>query len=330
MKSNNKLKAIILDKDVCTDILKSKKLAIIGYGNQGRAQALNLKDSSFDVCVGLRGNSNSISIVKDDDLINLSIEEAISSCDIISILIPDNSIAEAWKISILPYLKKGQTVLFSHGYNVHYKLIDIPEYINVIMVAPSGGGNLVRSEFKSGRGVPNLLAVYQDYTSQSDEIVKAYSKAIGGTRICAFYSTFSEETETDLFGEQAILTGGIPWLLNKSFKVLLEEGYDPVVSWFVCYYELKTIVDLFHHKGFDYLFDSISDTAKYGGLNKGKFLMDDDFELKLKKMIMDIKSGDFNKELSNVKNFTKNQSSFKDIEYYTKKILEILKNQDSN
>ena len=127
----------------------------------------------------------------------------------------------------------------------------------------------IRSEFKNGGGVPNLLAEYQDYTNQSDEIVKAYSKSIGGTRVCAFYSTFSEETETDLFGEQAILTGGIPWLLNKSFKVLLEEGYDPVVSWFVCYYELKTIVDLFHDKGFDYLFDSISDTAKYGGLYKG-------------------------------------------------------------
>ena len=329
MKFNNKSKAIILDKDVSTDILKSKKLAIIGYGNQGRAQALNLKDSSFDVCVGLREESQSILIVKDDGLMNLSIKEAVSNCDIISILIPDNSIAEVWKISILPYLNKGQTVLFSHGYNVHYKLINIPDYINVIMVAPSGGGNLVRSEFKNGGGVPNLLAVYQDYTNQSDEIVKAYSKAIGGTRVCAFYSTFSEETETDLFGEQAILTGGIPWLLNKSFKVLLEEDYDPIVSWFVCYYELKTIVDLFHDKGFDYLFDSISDTAKYGGLSKGKFLMDDDFELKLKKMITDIKSGDFNKELSNVKNFTKNQSSFKDIEHYTKKILEILKNKDS-
>ena len=315
---------IINDNDVNLDILKSKKIAILGYGNQGRAQSLNLRDSHLDVVVGLRENSATIKRVKGDGLKAVSIKEAVENADIISILIPDHTIPDVWKKYILPFLTKNQTILFSHGYNVHYKQIEIPTDVNVVMVAPSGGGNLVRDEFKNGSGVPNLLAVHQDYTGTSENIIKSYSKAIGGTRICAFYSTFSEETETDLFGEQAILTGGIPWLLNKSFKVLLKKGYSPIVSWFVCYYELKTIIDLFHSKGFNYLFDSISNTAKYGGLTKGKFLMDEEFDKKLEKILSDIKTGHFVDELSSINDFNKDQDSFDEIQSYTEKIFKLL------
>ena len=315
---------IITDKDVSIKILQNKKIGIIGYGNQGRAQALNLNDSNINVIIGLRSNSKSALIIENDGLEYKKIEDVVVDCDILSILIPDKSIANVWKNRILPNLKDNTTILFSHGYNVHYKLIDIPANINVIMVAPSGGGDLVRSEFEKGKGIPNLLAIYQDYTGESNELVKSYSKAIGGTRICAFFSTFQEETETDLFGEQAILTGGIPWLINNSFNVLIDKGYSPIVSWFVCYYELKTIVDLFHSKGFNYLFDSISDTAKYGGLTKGKLLMNEAFKSNLSLMLDDIRNGNFHKEISKTNKINENQHLFEDIEYYTQKLLKLL------
>ena len=166
------------------------------------------------------------------------------------------------------------------------------------MVAPSGGGNIVRSKFVEGEGVPSLIAVENDFTGNSLEIAKAYAKGIGSTRVCSFISTFKEETETDLFGEQVLLTGGIPYMINKSLKVLLEAGYSPVVAWFVCYYEIKTIVDLFHQKGFDYLYSAISDTAKYGGITRGDYLIDKDIEKKMKKILSDIQQGRFKKELS--------------------------------
>ena len=319
------MKKIILNKDADLNLLKDVNIGIIGYGNQGRAQALNLNDRNLKIKIGLRKESPTARKVIKDGLEHSIISEVVKWSDLICILIPDHQIKIVFKNEILPNIKTGSTLLFSHGYAVHYNQIQIPGNINIIMVAPSGGGAMVRSEFLKGSGVPNLIAIEQDISNSSFEIAKSYSRAIGGTRVCAFLSTFSEETETDLFGEQAILTGGIPWLLNKSFKVLIEEGYDPIVSWFVCYYELKTIVDLFHSKGFDYLFDSISETAKYGGLTRGKFLMDDNFDLKLKNMIKNIKNGDFNNELSKAKNFDKNRSSFKELEGYTQKMLKLLK-----
>jgi len=319
---------IILNKDVSIKILDGKKISVIGYGNQGKAQALNLHDSGINVSVGLRSSSKSRKKVENDGLITLSVEEVVKQADIISVLISDKHIQKVWEKSILPNLKKGQTVLFSHGYNVHYNLIAIPEFINVVMVAPSGGGNLVRTEFEKGGGVPTLLAVYQDYTGESDNIVKAYSKAIGGTRICAFYSTFKEETETDLFGEQSLLTGGIPYMINKSFKVLLEGGYSPIVAWFVCYYELRTIIDLFHDKGFKYLYDAISDTARYGGVTKGNHLIDDAMEEKLKTMLNNIQSGEFHREFIKSKPINKLDPNFDSIEEINKMILNLI-NKDS-
>ena len=194
-------------------------------------------------------------------------------------------------------LRENQTLIFSHGYNIHYKLINPPKYVNVAMIAPSGGGNVLRQKYKQGSGIPALIAIENDFTGDVLDLIKSYGLAIGSAKVCLFSSTFKEETETDLFGEQVLLTGGIPYYINKSLKVLLEAGYSPQVAWFVCYYEIKTIIDLFHEKGLDYLYEAISETAKYGGITRGKFLIDKSIEDKMKKILNDIQSGSFHKEL---------------------------------
>ena len=294
---------VFFDKDISTDILKNKKIGVIGYGNQGRAQALNLRDSGFDVCVGIRKKSPTIKNLNNDNISYDSIENVVVASDVISILVPDSKAPYVFNQSINPHLTKGKALLFSHGYNVYYKLINCPKFIDVIMVAPSGGGAMLRKEYVNNSGIPALLAVDQNYTGNALELAKAYSKAIGSSRICSFLSTFKEETETDLYGEQSILTGGLPMMIEKSLKVLLEAGYSPIVAWFVCYYEVKMIVDLFHEKGIDYLYNAISDTARYGGLKSGNYLIDDKYEKKLKKVLSDIQSGQFRKE------FDKNSDS---------------------
>ena len=299
-KSHFKLEnKIIFNNDVKSNFLVEKKIGIIGYGNQGRAQSLNLKDSALEVMVGLRNDSKSIDKIKQDNISYDTIENAVCWADIVSVLVPDKLMPHVYYKYIQLHLKEGQTLLFSHGFNVHYNLIKVPSNINVIMVAPSGGGALVRNKYKEGSGVPSLLAVDQDFTGDSLLLVKSYSKAIGSTRVCSFISTFKEETETDLFGEQVLLTGGIPHIIDKSLKVLIDAGYSPVVAWFVCYYEIKTIIDLFHDKGIEYLYGAISDTAKYGGIKTGKYLMDDDMENKIKSVLKKIQSGEFSKELQN-------------------------------
>ena len=290
---------LYFNKDADLEIIKDKVVGIIGFGNQGRAQALNLIDSKVKVIVGIRKKSKSIKKLKKLKIKYDTIAQVVQKSDVLSLLVPDKNMTSIYNKEIHPYLRKGQTLLFSHGYNIHYKLIIPPKNINVVMVAPSGGGNIVRDTYKIGQGVPTLIAIHNDYSGDSLDIVKSYSKAIGGTRICAFMSTFKEETETDLYGEQVILTGGLPAYINKSLKVLLEPGYDPVVAWFVCYYELKTIVDLFHEEGFNFLYNSISDTAKYGGMKSGQYLIDDKIEYKMKKIITDIKSGKFADDLKN-------------------------------
>ena len=286
---------LFFDKDIDFKIIESKRIGIIGYGNQGKAQALNLKDSGLNIKVGVR-NVDSISNRYEGMDYN-SIENVSSWADIISILVPDSAIPHVFNKQIKPYLQEKDTILFSHGYNITYNLITPPGNIDVIMVAPSGGGQMVRDEYIKGRGVPALIAVDQNYSGNALDIAKSYSKGIGSTRVCAFLSTFKEETETDLFGEQALLTGGLPMMIEKSLKVLLEDGYSPIVAWFVCYYEIKMIVDLFHSKGLDYLYKAISDTARYGGITSGKYLIDDNYESKLKHILQKIKSGEFKKEL---------------------------------
>ena len=312
---------LFFDKDISIDLIKDKNIGIIGYGNQGRAQALNLKDSKIKVVVGLRNASKSFDKAKKDSIKTVSIEKIFEDCDIICLLIPDNQI----KSLIDKYISKicdEQILLVSHGYAFVYEKIQVPNIKNVIMVAPSGGGHIVRSEFKKGHGVPALVACYS--SEKNIDLALAYAKAIGSSRAAVFKSTFREETETDLFAEQVLLTGGIPLMIIESYKVLLEEGYDPIVSWFVCFYEIKTIVDLIFKKGLNNFYDSISNTAKYGGLTRGAYLIDDSFKAKIKKIVVDIKNQKFHTELvdelkksndgTRLKNKIFNCKDFNDIE----------------
>jgi len=289
---------LFFDKDISISQVLNKKIGIIGYGNQGRAQALNLSDSKINVVVGLRKNSIGVKQLKKDKIPYLKIDEVIKESDIIALMIPDNEI-DAFISDNISKLKKNQTLLVSHGYSIVYGKAKIPEYLNIIMVAPSGGGKIVRSEYKKGFGVPALVAVHQDFSGESLDIALAYAKAIGSSRAAVFKSTFKEETETDLFGEQVILTGSIPLIIIESYKVLLEDGYDPVVAWFVCFYELKTIVNLMFDKGMESFYDMVSSTARYGGISRGKKLIDDNFKNKIKEILKDIKNGNFKAELEN-------------------------------
>lgn len=323
------LKDLYFEKDADKSIICSKVVAIVGYGNQGRAQALNLRDSNVKVIIGAR-NGKSSHIAKSDGFEVYTIEDACQKADVISILLPDQVMSQVYNESIRRGLRPGNTILFSHGYNIHYKKIIPPSDINVIMVAPSGAGKMVRQEFEKGSGVPNLIAVYQDKTSDAFELALSYSSAIGGTRTATFKSSFKEETETDLFGEQSVLTGGIPKLIQKTFKVMVESGYSPIVAWFVAYYEVKLIVDLFNENGFKFMNDAISDTAEYGGQTRGGFLMDSQFEDKLKSVLAQIQSGDFFKEWEHESNSgMKNLNTIRENESSSEfeKISEILLNE---
>ena len=290
------LNSLYFDKDADLSAIQAKSVAIIGYGNQGRAQALNLRDSGVKVVVGSREGGGSEEQAKSDGFNVLSIDQAVIDTDVIAILLPDQIMSVVYKESISPNLSAGKTIQFSHGYNIHYEKIIPPDDVDVIMVAPSGAGKMVREEFEKGSGVPNLIAIHQDYSGSACEVALSYSKAIGGTRSAAFRSTFKEETETDLFGEQAVLTGGIPRLIQNSFKVMVESGYSPIVAWFVSYYEVKLIVDLFNEKGFQFMNDAISDTAEYGGQTRGSRLMDESVTAKMKSFLDEIQSGEFFKE----------------------------------
>ena len=293
---------IYTDKDVKINCVKDKIVGIVGYGSQGRAQALNLKDSGVEVLIGLRKNSPSIKIAQDDGFKNiLSIAELSKKSEIISLLIPDEEIPHVFKNDMENNILEGKTLLFSHGYCVHYDKMSLPQNVNIIMVAPSGAGEIVRTRYLKNSGIPNLIAIHQDFTKDAFQIALSYSKCIGGTRVGSFISTFEEEVVTDLFGEQAILTGGIPSLIKKSFDVLVNHGYSPTVAWFVCYYEVKAIIDLFYDKGFDHLNKSISNIAEYGGHTRGDFLFDDNFTDKLSLILKQITNGSFDEEWSNEK-----------------------------
>ena len=283
-------------KDADLNLIKNKSIGIIGYGNQGRAQALNLLDGGMDVSIGLREESNSWKLAADSGFHCTSVNDIVKNCDIISLLIPDQVMKEVYSENIEPHLTEGKTLLFSHGYNIHYNLIQPPKFINVVMAAPSGAGSELRKQFKIGKGIPGLIAVHQDYSGDSFDIALAYSKAIGLTRMGVFKSTFKEETETDLFGEQIILTGGIPKLIQSAYKVLLEANYNPITAWFVCYYELKTIVDLFHSKGFEFMNQAISDTAEFGGITRGNRIINENVRNEMRLALEEIQSGKFHKE----------------------------------
>ena len=322
------------DKDISKNLLLGKTIGIIGYGNQGRAQALNLKDSGLDVIIGLRSNSKSQDLaIKDGFNKVVTIETLVKESDIICCLIPDEQIPNLFSNQIKSNLKIGQTLLFSHGYSIHFNYLSVPDFVNVILVAPSGSGLMVRKEYKEKRGVPNLIAVHQDYTKTALDIALSYSMSIGGTKIGAFLSTFEEETITDIFGEQAILTGGLPQLIQKSFNTLVESGYSPAISWLVCYYEVKSIIDSFHNQGFEFLSDSISNLAEYGGVTRGERLIDKKVDSQMKEILDEIKNGVFEKEWkiekeNNYKTLKNNKAKIKKskIEKTTKAMLKIIKN----
>ena len=284
---------IYMDKDINLDLIKSKKIAVIGFGSQGYGQSLNLRDSGCDVILGLRQGGKSDIKAKDYGLTTMSIADAVKHADIIQILIPDEIQAQVYKDEIEPNLRAGQYLMFSHGFNIHYGFIKPPKDINVIMVAPKAPGHTVRSEYKDGRGVPSLVAVYQDYTTDSLEIALSYAAAIGSGRTGIIETTFKEETETDLFGEQAVLCGGCSALIKTAFETLVEAGYSPYMAYFEVCHELKLIVDLIYQGGIEDMHYSISNNAEYGDLTRGTRLINPQVKSEMKKILEDIQSGKY-------------------------------------
>ncbi len=284
------------DEDVSLDVLKGKRIAVIGYGSQGHAHALNLKDSGLDVVVGLRKGGTSWEKAKADGLEVMEVAEAAASAQVIMMLIPDTLQPKVYEESIAPNLKEGDALAFAHGFNIHYGQIVPPNFVDVFMVAPKGPGSLVRRMYVEGKGVPCLAAVYQDYTGKAFEVALAYAKGIGGTRAGVLETTFKEETETDLFGEQVILCGGVTALIKAAFETLVEAGYQPEVAYFECLHELKLIVDLIYEQGISGMRKWVSDTAKYGDVTRGPRVIDEYVRERLWEILDEIQTGAFAKE----------------------------------
>ncbi len=284
------------DEDADLNLLKGKKIAIIGYGSQGHAHALNLKDSGLDVVVGLYEGSKSAERARQDGLTVLNVDDACEAADIIMILIPDEKQSKVYKENIERHLKPGNALVFAHGFNIHFHQIVPPEYVDVFMVAPKGPGHLVRRVFTEGKGVPDLVAVHQNYTGKAFETALAYAKGIGGTRAGVLETTFKEETETDLFGEQAVLCGGVTELMKAGFETLVEAGYQPEIAYFECIHEMKLIVDLIYEGGFANMRYSISDTAEYGDYLTGKRIITEDTRNEMKQVLKEIQTGEFAKK----------------------------------
>ena len=281
------------DGDADLAPLKSKKIAIIGYGSQGHAHALNLRDSGMDVRVGLRADSASRPKAEKAGLRVVDTATAAREADVVMILVPDEQGGEIYENDIAPGLKAGKYLAFGHGFNIHYKKIVPPKDVNVFMVAPKGPGHLVRSEYEKGRGVPCLLAIAQDPSGNTREVGLAYAKAIGGTRAGVLETTFKEETETDLFGEQAVLCGGLTELIRAGFETLVEAGYSPEMAYFECLHEVKLIVDLIYEGGIANMRYSISNTAEYGDMTRGRRVIGDETRKAMKALLGDIQSGKF-------------------------------------
>ena len=294
---------IYYDEDASLDYLKDKTVAIIGYGSQGHAHALNLRDSGIKVIIGLLAGSRSIEKAKAEGFEVYSPDEAAKKADVIMILTPDTVQPTLYQSAILPNLDEGNALAFAHGFNIHFGQIVPPSYVDVFLVAPKGPGHLVRWMYEEGKGVPGLFAVYQDFTGKAREIAMAYAKGIGATRAGLIETTFKEETETDLFGEQAVLCGGATALIKAGFETLIEAGYQPEVAYFECLHELKLIVDLIYQYGISGMRYSISDTARYGDVTRGKRVYEAVKPI-YKKILEEIQEGEFAKEwiLENVAN----------------------------
>lgn len=290
---------IFMDKDINVELIKSKKIAIIGFGSQGYGQGLNLVDSGCDVVFGLRPNGASAVKAKDYGLNVLSIEDAVKYADIVQLLIPDEIQAKVYKEQIEPYLRKGQYLMFSHGFNIHYGYITPPDGVNVIMVAPKAPGHTVRSEYVKGMGVPSLIAVEKDVSGDSREVSLSYASAIGSGKTGIIETSFREETETDLFGEQAVICGGIDYLIKSGFEALVEAGYSPYMAYFEVCHEMKLIVDLIYQGGIEDMHYSISNNAEYGDYTRGSRIIDSSVKDRMKEVIKQIQDGSYAKEFMN-------------------------------
>lgn len=284
------------NQDADLKLLDGKKVAVIGYGSQGHAHALNLKDSGVDVVVGLYEGSKSWEKAQKDGLKVLKVCDAVKESDIVMVLIPDTSQREVYEKDIKPYLKKGSALAFAHGFNIHFNQIVPDKDIDVFMVAPKGPGHLVRRVYLEGKGVPSLIAVYQDYTNKAKDLALAYAKGIGATRAGVIETTFKEETETDLFGEQAVLCGGVTELIKAGFDTLVAAGYQKEIAYFECLHEMKLIVDLLYEGGFERMRYSVSDTAEYGDYMVGRRIINEDTREEMKKVLEEIQSGKFARE----------------------------------
>jgi len=287
---------IYYEKDAKLETLKKKKIAIIGYGSQGHAQAQNLRDSGLDVIVAeLKGTPNYEKAIE-DGFKPISASDASAKAHVIQILAQDDVQAKLYQNEVRANLTKGKTLAFSHGFNIHFGQIVPPNNIDVIMIAPKGPGHLVRREYEKGAGVPALVAIFQDYTGKAKDTALAYAKGIGAARAGVIETTFKEETETDLFGEQCVLCGGVSELVRAGFDTLVEAGYQPEIAYFECLHELKLIVDLFYEGGISYMRYSVSDTAEYGDLMVGRRIINQDTRKEMKKVLEEVQNGKFARE----------------------------------
>jgi ketol-acid reductoisomerase len=284
---------IYYDNDADLGVLKGKTIAVLGYGSQGHAQSQNLRDSGLSVVVGLRKESRSWKQAQADGLKVMSVAEAAAVADIVQILVPDTSQSAVYKAEIEPQLKPGNAICFSHGFNIHYGQIIPPAGVDVFMVAPKGPGHLVRRVYTEGFGVPCLVAVYQDTSGKAFQLAMAYARGIGGTRAGVIETSFAEETETDLFGEQVVLCGGTSALIQAGFETLVNAGYQPEIAYFECLHELKLIVDLIYEQGISGMRHSISDTAEYGDFTRGKRIINQQIRQEMKTILDEIQTGKF-------------------------------------
>lgn len=282
-------------QDCNLSLLEGKTVAVIGYGSQGHAHALNLHESGVNVIVGLYNGSPSWEKAEKAGLTVKTAADATAAADVIMILVNDEKQATLYKESIAPNLSEGKTLAFAHGFNIHYGQIVPPADVNVVMIAPKGPGHTVRSQYQEGKGVPCLIAVYQDATGNAQDIALAYAAGVGGARAGILETTFKEETETDLFGEQAVLCGGVTALMKAGFETLVEAGYQPESAYFECVHEMKLIVDLINEGGFEYMRYSISDTAEYGDYTVGSRIITDETKKEMKKVLREIQDGTFAK-----------------------------------
>lgn len=290
---------VYYDSDADLSIVQSKKVGILGYGSQGHAHALNLKDSGVDVTVGLRSGSSSWQKAEQAGLKVAEMGDAVKQADIVMVLLPDEFQGQAYREVIEPHIKQGATLAFAHGFNIHFSVIQPRGDLDVIMVAPKGPGHLVRHTYTQGGGVPSLIAVDQDVSGQAKVTALSYAKANGGTRAGVIETTFRDECETDLFGEQAVLCGGLTALITAGFETLVEAGYPPEMAYFECLHEMKLIVDLVYEGGIANMRYSISNTAEYGDMTRGPRVINDGVKAEMKKILKEIQTGEFAREFVN-------------------------------